>query len=68
MKKLKKVFTLFLVVVLLTIFLSVAISTISVDLSAFDPDQRTEEGAKDPHSHVGEKTVCYNQEDWACDT
>jgi hypothetical protein len=67
MKKLKKVFTLLFVVVLVTIFLYAAISTVSVDLNATYPDPNMrDEGAKDPHAHIGEKTLCYNQEDWAC--
>lgn len=25
------------------------------------------EAPKDPHSHIGEKTLCYNSEPYACD-
>lgn len=59
MKIIKKVTKILLLLFLLTIIFFPVIKTINVDLSAG--------GARDPHAHVGEKTLCYNIEDWACD-
>lgn len=68
MNKLKKVFKIFLVVVLLVFVLTIVVNTVNISLTAIDNSTSTDGGAKDPHSHVGEKTLCYNQETWACDT
>lgn len=46
----------------------------SENLSTMSLEQTTayaavlSEGAKDPHSAIGEATLCYNQVDLACDT
>jgi hypothetical protein len=68
MTRFKGILKIFLVIVLFVFVLSIVINTVNINLTALDNSTSTASGAKDPHSHVGEKTLCYNQETWDCDS
>ena len=63
----KKVLTILLVGMFIIGAMFMLAQVTSVSLEAFNPNPSTDGGAKDPHSHVGTSTLCYNLETLTCD-